>query len=157
MTYLRYWSNKYFDKFARNRIFSSPIVHLRTLLMTAILNEIKFNKIEFSNWNFLLTAGIAAKNFHKLDLNLGWFIVMIADSIIVALLIIQMSEIDLSINEVAIATNNADSALNLCGIKIPKKKFVELLNIWRVFVEFMSSFSDFFLSQLIFLMNLLIR
>lgn len=47
---------------------------------------------------------------------------MIDDSIIVALLIIQISEMDLRINEAAIVTSKADSELNLFGIKIPTKK-----------------------------------
>lgn len=46
---------------------------------------------------------------------------MMADSIMVALLIIQISDIDLRIREAAIATKSADSALNLCGTKIPLK------------------------------------
>jgi hypothetical protein len=45
--------------------------------------------------------------------------VMIEDSMIVALLIIQMSEIDLRIKDAAIATNNADSAPSLFGTRIP--------------------------------------
>lgn len=69
-----------------------------------------------------LTAGIAAKNFHRLVLNFGWFIVMIEDSMIVALLIIHMSETDLRISDAAIVTSRADSELSLFGIKIPAKK-----------------------------------
>jgi hypothetical protein len=68
---------------------------------------------------FSLTAGIAAKNFHKDVLNLGLFIVIIALSMMVAFDIIHISHTDRKINDAAIATSNADSEPNLCGTKIP--------------------------------------
>ena len=70
---------------------------------------------------YVLTAGIAAKNFTNEVRNLGLFIVMIALSITVAFWIIQMSDTERRIKEAAIATRRADSALSFFGTKIPKK------------------------------------
>lgn len=68
-----------------------------------------------------LTAGIAAKNFHRAERNFGRLLVMIALSIIVAFWIIQMSDTDRRMSEAAMPIKSPVSALHFFGMIMPRK------------------------------------
>lgn len=124
-TYFKYWLYKCCDKLMRKRSFSSPMLHRRTLLTTAIWlsNEIiGMRNGSAKSQRRIHTNGNAEQYLNSVFTNFLRSIWMIVLSIMVTLCIIHMSLADLATSDAAIITNSIVSLLHTPGMMIPAEK-----------------------------------